>query len=151
MRYVNSARYEAEQNLIAFQYIGEIYYRTFKAIPAGEELFVWYGDDYGRHLGLLPPLAETAPSEDKEQTETPLTDAERMPPPSGPPPRLVTVSGGGGGSALVPPPSGPPPRLVTATGPNRVRDTKFWGLHGTKLSIPAPPLPAPSTSGGLYI
>jgi hypothetical protein len=45
MRYVNCARHEEEQNLMAFQYKGEMYYRTFKRIPAYAELLVWYGDD----------------------------------------------------------------------------------------------------------
>ena len=52
MRYVNCARHEEEQNLMAFQYRGEMYYRTFKNIPAHAELLVWYGDDYGRELGI---------------------------------------------------------------------------------------------------
>lgn len=52
MRYVNCARHEEEQNLMAFQYKGEMYYRTFKHIPAHTELLVWYGDDYGRELGI---------------------------------------------------------------------------------------------------
>jgi hypothetical protein len=52
MRYVNCARHEEEQNLMAFQYKREMYYRTFKHIPAHTELLVWYGDDYGRELGI---------------------------------------------------------------------------------------------------
>jgi SCY1-like protein 2 len=52
MRYVNCARNEEEQNLMAFQYKGEMYYRTLKHIPAHVELLVWYGDDYGRELGI---------------------------------------------------------------------------------------------------
>jgi hypothetical protein len=42
MRYVNCARNEDEQNLIAYQYKGEIYYRSFKEIPPETELLVWY-------------------------------------------------------------------------------------------------------------
>ena len=52
MRFVNCARNEDEQNLLAFQYHGEIYYRTFKNIYAGSELLVWYGDQYARELGI---------------------------------------------------------------------------------------------------
>ena len=35
MRYVNCATSETEQNLVAFQYKGEIYYRTYKKISTG--------------------------------------------------------------------------------------------------------------------
>lgn len=52
MRYVNCARHEEEQNLMAYQYKGEIYYRTVRHIPAHVELLVWYGDEYGRELGI---------------------------------------------------------------------------------------------------
>ncbi|XP_069703511.1 histone-lysine N-methyltransferase PRDM9-like [Periplaneta americana] len=52
MRYVNCARHEGEQNLMAFQYKGQMYYRTFREIPPNNELLVWYGDDYGRELGI---------------------------------------------------------------------------------------------------
>ena len=52
MRYVNCARNEDERNLIAYQYKGEIYYRSFKEIPPETELLVWYGQDYGKDLGI---------------------------------------------------------------------------------------------------
>ncbi|XP_052280899.1 zinc finger protein 724-like [Dreissena polymorpha] len=52
MRYVNCAMTEADQNLVAFQYKGGIYYCTFKPVPSGEELLVWYGDERARELGL---------------------------------------------------------------------------------------------------
>ncbi|XP_052228058.1 histone-lysine N-methyltransferase PRDM9-like isoform X6 [Dreissena polymorpha] len=53
MRYVNCAMKEADQNLVAFQYKGGIYYCTFKPVLPGEELLVWYGDEYARELGLI--------------------------------------------------------------------------------------------------
>ena len=53
LRYVNCARSESEQNLLAFQYHGEVYYRTICPIKAGTELLVWYGDEYGRELGIV--------------------------------------------------------------------------------------------------
>ncbi|XP_077867387.1 histone-lysine N-methyltransferase PRDM7-like [Saccoglossus kowalevskii] len=40
MRFINCARNESEQNLVAFQYHGEIYYRSFKAISKGCELLM---------------------------------------------------------------------------------------------------------------
>uniref|UniRef100_A0A8D0HM39 PR/SET domain 7 n=1 Tax=Sphenodon punctatus TaxID=8508 RepID=A0A8D0HM39_SPHPU len=52
MRYVNCARDEEEQNLVAFQYHGQIYYRTCKLILPHSELLVWYGEEYGKELGI---------------------------------------------------------------------------------------------------
>jgi len=52
LRYVNCARYLEEQNLMAYQYQDSIYYRTVRHIYHGEELLVWYGDDYAKTLGL---------------------------------------------------------------------------------------------------
>ena len=51
-RYVNCARYETEQNVAAYQYLGNIYYRSYKLIKAGSELLVWYGEDYAQELGI---------------------------------------------------------------------------------------------------
>ncbi|KAK6298042.1 hypothetical protein J4Q44_G00310970 [Coregonus suidteri] len=53
MRYVNCARSEEEQNLVAFQYRGGILYRCCKPIAVGEELLVWYGVEYARDLGIV--------------------------------------------------------------------------------------------------
>ena len=52
MRFVNCSRCEKEQNLVSFQYRGEIYYRSYKQIPQGTELLVWYGDKYANDLGI---------------------------------------------------------------------------------------------------
>ncbi|XP_076049850.1 uncharacterized protein LOC143030576 [Oratosquilla oratoria] len=52
MRYVNCSRNLRETNLVAFQYQGQIYYRTVTHINRGAELMVWYGDDYARELGI---------------------------------------------------------------------------------------------------
>ncbi|XP_042884431.1 histone-lysine N-methyltransferase PRDM9-like [Penaeus japonicus] len=52
MRYVNCSRTEAETNLSAFQFKGQIYYRTDSTISRGSELMCWYGDGYGKDLGL---------------------------------------------------------------------------------------------------
>lgn len=51
-RYVNCARNEEEQNLVAFQYRGGILYRCCQPIKKGQELLMWYKDDYGKDLGL---------------------------------------------------------------------------------------------------
>ncbi|XP_067874502.1 histone-lysine N-methyltransferase PRDM9 [Heterodontus francisci] len=52
MRFVNCARKEEEQNLVAFQHCGKIYYRTCKPVPPRCELLVWYGDEYAKELGI---------------------------------------------------------------------------------------------------
>ncbi|DAA13167.1 TPA: PR domain containing 9-like, partial [Bos taurus] len=52
MRYVNCARHYEEQNLVAFQYHGQIFYRTCQVVRPGCELLVWYGDEYGEKLGI---------------------------------------------------------------------------------------------------
>ncbi|XP_031419490.1 histone-lysine N-methyltransferase PRDM9-like isoform X4 [Clupea harengus] len=52
MRYVNCASDGEEQNLMAFQYRGGIVYRCCKPIAPGEELLVWYAEDYARDLGI---------------------------------------------------------------------------------------------------
>ncbi len=46
-------RCEDEQNMVAFQHRGDIYYRTFKDIQSGQELMVWYGEEYAKDLGLI--------------------------------------------------------------------------------------------------
>lgn len=52
LRYVNCARNEEEQNLVAFQYRGGIFFRCCQPINPGQELLMWYKDDYGKDLGL---------------------------------------------------------------------------------------------------
>ncbi|XP_055947098.1 histone-lysine N-methyltransferase PRDM9-like [Argiope bruennichi] len=52
MRYVNCADHEEWQNVIAFQYLGKIYYRTYKPVLPFTEILVWYGDGYASELGI---------------------------------------------------------------------------------------------------
>jgi len=52
MRFIKCARHRNEQNLFAFQYCGNIYYRAFKDIPVGTELLVWYEDVYPQYFGI---------------------------------------------------------------------------------------------------
>ncbi|VEN41684.1 unnamed protein product [Callosobruchus maculatus] len=54
LRYVNCARNSDEQNLVAFQYDGKLFYRTCKNIGAGEELLVYYGHSFAKTLGIDP-------------------------------------------------------------------------------------------------
>ena len=58
LRYVNCARNVDEQNLIAFQYHSNIYYRSLKHIYPGNELYVWYGEQYARELGITASFEE---------------------------------------------------------------------------------------------
>ncbi|XP_061403949.1 histone-lysine N-methyltransferase PRDM7-like, partial [Lethenteron reissneri] len=57
--FVNCARNEQEQNLVAFQHRGQIYYRTFRAVGPGSELLVWYGEEFAQELGIA---CEAGPS-----------------------------------------------------------------------------------------
>jgi len=52
MRFICCARHKGEQNLFAFQYNKEIYYRAFYDIPAKTELLVWYEDTYPQYMGI---------------------------------------------------------------------------------------------------
>ena len=61
MRYVNCPRNLAEANLHPFQYKGALYYRTVSDIPANTELLVWYGNSYGKELGIDAKSFKAAP------------------------------------------------------------------------------------------
>ena len=52
MRFIRCARHKGEQNLFAFQYLGKVYYRTFKVILPGQEMLVWYDEKYPQYLGV---------------------------------------------------------------------------------------------------
>ncbi|XP_049884149.1 zinc finger protein 883-like [Pectinophora gossypiella] len=52
MRYVNCSRHWLEQNLVAFQYRGQLYYRTIKIIPRYTELLVFYGAEFASALQI---------------------------------------------------------------------------------------------------
>ncbi|VDM61842.1 unnamed protein product [Angiostrongylus costaricensis] len=56
MRYINSSRHDKEQNLLAFQYCGGVYYRVIRPIKMKEELLVWYGKKFGKSLGVFTTL-----------------------------------------------------------------------------------------------
>lgn len=62
MSLVKCARFPEEQNLIAVQIQGQIFYEACKEIRPGQELLVWYGDCYMQFLGI--PLTLKAPGED---------------------------------------------------------------------------------------
>ncbi|GBP65683.1 hypothetical protein EVAR_98396_1 [Eumeta japonica] len=52
LRYVNCARHQRHQNLVAYQYRRNIYYRTIKPIPKYTELLVYLGSDVAYWLGV---------------------------------------------------------------------------------------------------
>ncbi|KAL1248778.1 hypothetical protein QQF64_022096 [Cirrhinus molitorella] len=68
MSLVKCARFPEEQNLIAVQCEGQIYYEACKEIRAGQELLVWYGDCYVQFLGIPLTLKEFI--DDTEQLPT---------------------------------------------------------------------------------
>ena len=39
---------------MAFQYQGEIYYKTIQTVQPGQELLVFYGQSYAAELGIQP-------------------------------------------------------------------------------------------------
>ncbi|KAF4074960.1 hypothetical protein AMELA_G00229180 [Ameiurus melas] len=50
MRYVNCACTDEDQNLMAFQYQGGIFYRCCRPIKPGQELLVGYEEEYAKDL-----------------------------------------------------------------------------------------------------
>jgi hypothetical protein len=51
MPFVQRARSNKEQNLVAYQQNQQIYFATCKPIEAGTELLLWYAHDYAGLLG----------------------------------------------------------------------------------------------------
>ena len=45
-----------EDEQVAFQYHGNIYYHSFKHIYPGNELYVWYGEQYAKELGITTKI-----------------------------------------------------------------------------------------------
>ncbi|XP_041349181.1 PR domain zinc finger protein 14-like [Gigantopelta aegis] len=70
MTYVNCARYAQEQNLLAIQTAGEIWYEVCKDIPQGTELLVWYGDCYLQFMGVPVALKEMADGGIQEEADS---------------------------------------------------------------------------------
>ncbi|KAK2151075.1 hypothetical protein LSH36_376g01007 [Paralvinella palmiformis] len=69
MAYVNCARYAQEQNLLAIQVDGKIYYEACKDIPQGTELLVWYGDCYLQFMGIPVALKEMTDTTSQDNLE----------------------------------------------------------------------------------
>ncbi|CAK6438767.1 unnamed protein product [Pipistrellus nathusii] len=74
MSYVNCARFPGEQNLVAVQCQGQIFYESCKEISQSQELLVWYGDCYEKFLDIPVSLpvteqGEQAPGPSEESAE----------------------------------------------------------------------------------
>src|ERR1700690_129657 len=61
MRFVNCSPTEAEQNVVARQYHGQIFYQLCRQMDVDVELLVWNGDEYAGELGLVPPVPTPYP------------------------------------------------------------------------------------------
>ncbi|KAM4865405.1 PR domain zinc finger protein 14 [Thomomys bottae] len=64
MSYVNCARFPKEQNLMAVQCQGQIFYESCKEVYPNQELLVWYGNCYEKFLDI--PMSLQAPEEGKQ-------------------------------------------------------------------------------------
>jgi len=61
MAYVNCARHSLEQNLVAIQTDGQIYYETCCELRPGVELLVWYDAEcYVKFMGIPVGLRDGA-------------------------------------------------------------------------------------------
>ncbi|XP_041470439.1 histone-lysine N-methyltransferase PRDM9-like [Lytechinus variegatus] len=69
MLHVQFARNSEEQNLEAFQFYGDIYFRTTKHVKSGTELRVFYSQDYSKHVGFKENLNNLLYFEDAERFE----------------------------------------------------------------------------------
>ena len=63
MRYVNCSRFEEEQNMVAYQFHGHIFYRVYKDVAPGTEFLVWYGEEYAGELGIALEHKPATPNE----------------------------------------------------------------------------------------
>ncbi|XP_048193248.1 PR domain zinc finger protein 14 [Perognathus longimembris pacificus] len=64
MSYVNCARFPKEQNLMAVQYHGQIFYESCKEVYQNQELLVWYGNCYEKFLDI--PVSLHAPEQGQQ-------------------------------------------------------------------------------------
>ncbi|KAK0148246.1 PR domain zinc finger protein 14 [Merluccius polli] len=70
MSLVKCARFPEEQNLVAVQVQGEIFYEAHKEVPPGRELLVWYGDCYVQFLGIPLNLKESTEDSGRDTLAT---------------------------------------------------------------------------------
>ncbi|XP_062851851.1 histone-lysine N-methyltransferase PRDM9-like [Trichomycterus rosablanca] len=68
MRYVNCACNNEEHNLVAFQYQEMILYRCCRPIKHGQELLVWYDEEYSKDFELFDQLWKTKSSAEETKS-----------------------------------------------------------------------------------
>lgn len=83
MSYVNCARFPEEQNLVAVQYQGQIFYESCKEICQNQELLVWYGDCYEKFLDIPVNLQLT--EKGRQPAATVEGECTALPASGGPP------------------------------------------------------------------
>lgn len=88
MSLVKCARFPDEQNLIAVQVQGQIFYEACKEIGPGQELLVWYGDCYMQFLGI--PLTLKDPREDANAA--PLAEGQDLTPAADSTPAVINAT-----------------------------------------------------------
>lgn len=74
MRYVNPAHSLAEQNLVACQNSGDIYFYTLQPVEPNQELLVWYSPEFAQRLcGQQSDIkpSECSSSADRELISSP--------------------------------------------------------------------------------
>ena len=60
LKFVRSSKNKSEQNLVVIQDSSKIYYRAWKDIQIGDELVVWYADQFNEHGDLNPIKSEVS-------------------------------------------------------------------------------------------
>ena len=63
-RWVNCARTPEEENIYALYCLGKVFYITERDIHPGQELLIYYGDDFAEGLGINTTLFSNNASED---------------------------------------------------------------------------------------
>ncbi|XP_041470863.1 zinc finger protein 624-like [Lytechinus variegatus] len=74
MSQVRCAQSEEEQNLEAYQFYGEIYFRNTKVIEPGSELKVFYNAEYAKRVGIHTKLNELTFNQDTQKFQCTLCE-----------------------------------------------------------------------------
>ncbi|XP_054760191.2 zinc finger protein 658B-like [Lytechinus pictus] len=74
MSHLRFAHSDEEQNIEAYQYCGDIYFRTTKVIDPGSELRVYYSKDYGKCVGIEMALEDLKFHEDSQKFQCSLCE-----------------------------------------------------------------------------
>ncbi|KAF4075803.1 hypothetical protein AMELA_G00222970 [Ameiurus melas] len=70
MSLVQCARFPEEQNVVAVQRAGRIYYETCREVRPLQELLVWYGDTYTLYMGIPMCLREEGEEEEEQDGDS---------------------------------------------------------------------------------